>query len=60
MEYAWLGAEALPAGLAQINETIEAWGAAGHREKRLLRPVSRQEGLISIAVRWMREAIRRV
>ena len=27
-ESSWLGAEALPAGLTEINETIEAWAAA--------------------------------
>ena len=27
-ESSWLGAEALPAGLTEINETIEAWAVA--------------------------------
>ena len=54
----WLGAEALPAGLTEINDTIEAWAAASSRKQHPPLPDSRPAGLISIATRWMREATR--
>ena len=57
-ESSWLGAEALPAGLTEINETIEAWAAASTRQRHLLLPVSRPAGLISVAARWVRKATR--
>ena len=57
-ESSWLGAEALPAGLAEINDTIEAWAAEGSRKQHLPIPGSRPAGLMSIAARWMREATR--
>jgi hypothetical protein len=57
-ESSWLGAEALPAGLTEINETIEAWVAAGSRKQHLLVRVSRPAGLFSSAARWMREVTR--
>ena len=57
-ESSWLGAEALPAGLTEINETMEAWAAASSRKQHLLLPGSRLAGLISFAARWMREMAR--
>lgn len=54
-ESSWLGAEALPAGLKEIHETIEAWFAVGSRKQHLLDRVSRQAGLFANAARWMRE-----
>jgi len=54
----WLGAEALPAGLKEINETIEAWVAAGSHRQFHLHSASRPEGVISMAARWMRDVTR--
>jgi len=57
-ESSWLGAEALPAGLTQINETIEAWFAAGSRKQDLLLRVPSLAGFISNAACWMRDIAR--
>ncbi len=57
-ESSWLGAEALPAGLAEINDTIEAWAASSSRKQRPPLPTTRPAGLISIAARWVSEATR--
>ena len=57
-EYSGLGAEAIPAGLTEINGTLQAWAEAGSRGQRSPLRESRPTGLIAIAARWMQEAIR--
>lgn len=57
-EFSWLGAEALPAGLTQINETIQTWAEASSRKQHFSHRESRPAGLIAIAVRWMQKATR--
>lgn len=54
-DFSWLGAEALPGDLAEINRVYEAMhdGAAGlQKSTKILRP----RGLIFIAVRWLKLA----
>ncbi len=56
IESAWLGMEAIPGGLAQIRDAIEA-------SARTLPPTRRfrhrsGSGLIAIAGRWIRKAAR--
>ena len=57
-EYSWLGAEALPAGLTEINGTVQTWAEASSRKQRFPLRESRPAGLIAIAARWMQKAIR--
>ena len=58
VEFSWLGAEALPTGLTQINETIRAWAKASSRGQHVALRESRPAGLIAIAARWMKNAAR--
>ena len=57
VEFSWLGAEALPSGLTQINETIQTWVKASSRRQHVSLPEFRP-GLIAIAARWMKNAAR--
>ena len=57
-EFSWLGAEALPAGLTEINRTIQTWAEAGSRKRHFPLRESRPAGLIAIAARWMQKAVR--
>jgi len=54
----WLGAEALPAGLTDINRTIQAWAEARSCTQYSLLRKSRPTGLIAVAARWMQKATR--
>lgn len=55
-ESAWLGGEALPGGLAEINGTIQADAEAASRKRQFLLQDRRNSGLIAIAGRWMKKA----
>ena len=57
-KFSWLGAEALPAGLTEINGTIQTWVEAGSAKQHLRLRDSRPAGLIAIAARWMQKATR--
>ena len=57
-EFSWLGAEALPAGLTEINGTIEAWAETGSRKQLSTLRESRPTGLIALSARWMQKATR--
>lgn len=57
-EFSWLGTEALPAGLTEINETIQTWVKASSRKQHFSLRESRPAGLIAIAARWMQKATR--
>lgn len=53
-EYASLGVEAIPGGLAgAYRESQEAGGPAGDPRYRQPQNVLRVEGLVAIALRWM-------
>ncbi|MGH9578404.1 MAG: hypothetical protein ACRD3R_13270 [Terriglobales bacterium] len=56
IESAWLGGEALPGGLAEINSTIQANAEAASRKRQFLLQERRSAGLIAIAGRWMKKA----
>jgi hypothetical protein len=58
LESPWLGAEALPAGLAEINRTIQSWSEARSRKTRLSLEKSQPVGWIAAAARWMHKAVR--
>lgn len=53
----WLGAEAIPSGLREINGTRQAWanrrGSGG-----LTAPRARATGWAAIATRWLRSTSR--
>jgi len=57
-EFNWLGAEALPAGLNEINGAIRAWTGVTTPSFRMPAQESRPTGLIAIAARWMQRATR--
>jgi len=57
-EFSWLGAEALPAGLNEINATIQARAGMISRKQQSPLQDSRPAGLIAIAARWMQRATR--
>ena len=58
VEFSSLGAEALPAGLTEINGIIQDWAEARTRDQSFPLRESRPAGLISIAARWMQKATR--
>ena len=57
-EFSFLGAEAFPAGLTEINSAIQTWAEAGSRKRHSPLRESRPAGLIAIARRWIQKAIR--
>lgn len=57
-ESSWLGAEALPAGLTEINRTIQTWVEASSRKRHFPLRESRLAGLIDIAARWIQKVTR--
>ena len=52
-EFSWLGAEALPGGLAEINGAIQARAEGAILKQQIPRQELRPAGLIAIAARWM-------
>jgi len=57
-EPAWLGAEALPGGLATIRDDIQRNVELAGGRKRLSDQRSFPAGLLDIAARWMKNATR--
>ena len=55
----WLGAEALPAGLTDINRTIQAWAEARSRMQHPPLRESRAASVIGMATRWTQNVLRR-
>jgi hypothetical protein len=50
----WLGAEALPGGLAEINRVNQAWLDAAVRHQRFVKQL-RQRGFAATAIHWTKE-----
>jgi hypothetical protein len=55
-DLSWLGAEALPGDLAEINRVNQAWLDAAARDQRFVKE-PRQRGLASIAIRWAKQRV---
>ena len=55
-ETAWLGIEAIPGGLATINDTIQAGAEAIARKRSSSLLQNRPANLIVMAGRWMKKA----
>lgn len=55
-DVSWLGAEALPGDLAEINRVNQAWLDATARNQRYV-DAPRRRGLASIAMHWAKQRI---
>lgn len=56
MDLSWLGAEALPGDLAEINRVNQAWlDAAARNERHVKAP--RQRGFASIVLHWAKQRV---